>query len=529
MVIAEHFSIKVIGSFDIIDRNGVSVRPSGRKDCALIAMLAITRTHRQTRSWLQEKLWGDRSPAQGAASLRQSLTTLRGVLNNDVQAIYADRTWVWLDSEFFAFDHIATDAHGEILRGLDLREEGFNEWLRESRAEFSTFENKSSLAEKLAKPGQRWYFMPTDNGNCEHSATISDFVCSSLVESLSVVGLHPVINQRGDASTPPPRATDMVVRAQALRIGSEGALSVAVTNGFGSLQWQVRREVALTNWADVRTAQTEIMQLFQDYAIRTESHSLRGAHWSATANGCQALMGIVLPGSVPLREIVLCSEAAIAEHEKGVYHALLGFAHLLLYGERESLTYLDTEEVMKSFRTALNLSPANGIVQALAGHSYGFLLRDIERNEAMTREAVRLLPSSGVCWTFRATSLVYCGRYAEAVCAANNAVSLTQGTVAQPKAHSTELFARLMAGDTTGAIRAGEISLEAITFRPTIIDLMTAYALEKRTVEGREKLDMLMHREPDLSVELLKSPDYPIVTTPHRAAIVEAAHKLGLT
>ena len=91
------FSIKVRGAFDLFDRHGQSVRPAGRKDCALLAMLALTGTHRQTRTWLQEKLWGDRGPAQGAASLRQALTTLRAVLNGGAEVLRADRTWVWLD------------------------------------------------------------------------------------------------------------------------------------------------------------------------------------------------------------------------------------------------------------------------------------------------------------------------------------------------------------------------------------------------------------------------------------------------
>jgi len=124
-------------------------------------------------------------------------------------------------------------------------------------------------------------------------------------------------------------------------------------------------------------------------------------------------------------------------------------------------------------------------VQALVGHSYGFLMRDLDRNAAMTREGVRLLPGSGACWLYHAISLVYCGCYGEAVQAATRAVELCRGTMAQPIAQSTELFSRLMAGDTRGAIRAGEVSLDTIVFRPTIVDLMTAYAMEGRIEEGR--------------------------------------------
>ena len=86
-----------------------------------------------------------------------------------------------------------------------------------------------------------------------------------------------------------------------------------------------------------------------------------------------------------------------------------------------------------------------------------------------------------------------------------------------------------MAGDTDGAIRAGEASLDGIMFRPTVMDLMTAYARAGRLNEGRTKLDQLVRREPNLSLDLLKSQDYPIVNQVHRAAVVEAAARLGLS
>ncbi|WP_428926340.1 hypothetical protein [Marinibacterium sp. SX1] len=531
------FSIKVCGAFDLFDRHGQSVRPAGRKDCALLAMLALTGTHRQTRTWLQEKLWGDRGPAQGAASLRQALTTLRAVLNGGAEVLRADRTWVWLDPALCDFDHMAPGGQGggdEILRGLDLREEGFNDWLRQCRAEQAAQDGRWGAVGMPVQPDRRWYVDPpvfgTGDGlmGADGLAETCEMICDSLVEALSVIGLHAVVDRRAGTTAPPPRATDMVLRMRGLGFGDGRVLSLGVTDGFGALQWQVRREVARHGWAELRAVQMEMAQLLQDFAIRTEAASLKGDRWSAHANGCQALVGMLVPGSVSSREIAQCSEAAIAADEKGIYHALLGLSHLQMMGEREARAAIDADVIMQSFRTALQLSPGNGLVQALSGHAFGFFLHDLERNAEMTAEAVRLLPGSGVCWDFHAISLTYCGRYAEAVSAAGRAVALCRGTMAQPMAQSTELYARLMAGDTRGAIRAGEMASGVIDFRPTTMDLMTAYAREGRIREGRAKLRLLSSRDPDLSVDLLKSPDYPIVNLAHRTAVVEAAGQLGL-
>ncbi len=519
--------VKVVGAFDVIDSRKSSVRPSGRKECALVAILSLTRHHRQTRTWLQEKLWGERGPAQAAASLRQSLTTLRSLLNCNGEVICADRTWVWLDPNLIEFDHLLPGADGEILRGFDLREEGFNDWLRSTRAEFATRAAKTGSEDIAITLDRLWHIeAPVCRGEHSRVVSICDFLHESLVEALAVIGVNAAIGREPQALAP--RASDMIVRLRGLQFGTSCALSLSVTDGFGALKWQIRREVEQTRWPDIRAVQIELSEMFLDFVLRAEASALRGARWSAHAYGCQALLGVLVPGSIPLSEITRCSEAAIAADEKGVYHALLGFSRLLLFGERVMRTVPDADEVLQSFRAALRLSPGNGLVQALAGHSYGFLMRDLDRNAAMTAEAVRLLPGSGACWLFRAISLVYCGQYSEAVIAAKHAVSLCRGTQAQPLALSTELFARLMAGDTSGAIRAGKVSLDTIVFRPTIIDLMTAYAVEGRVSEGRAKLELLVAREPDLSVDMLRSTDYPIVNTAHRVLITEAAGRLGL-
>ena len=506
MIATKALSLKVIGAFDLIDQEGKSIRPTGRKDCAILAILALTRNHRQTRTWLQDKLWGDRGPAQGAASLRQSLTTIRAVLNTDGEVIQADRTWVWLNPEKIAFDHLDEGVSGELLRGLDLREEGFNDWLRETRANFESRNSRWGLIEMPAQPDRCWHLDVSKMHFEEPFMTeTGEIVLDSLAEALTVVGVHNVVDRRALPNPPEARATDIIVTARVASTDNECILSIRATDGFGSLKWQVRRQTDGRSWSSIISIQIELVHLFQDFVIRTEASSLKGARWSAHSNGCQALMGILAPGTVSIREIARCSEAAIAADERGIHHALLGFSQLLYFGERETLRDLDTDVVMQNFRTALKLSPENGLVQALAGHSYGFFLRDLERNAEMTKEAVRLLPSSGTCQIFRAISLTYNRRYQEAVEASCKAVSLCSGTLAQPMARSSELFARLMAGDNEGAIRAGEISLEVIVFRPTIVDLMTAYSRAGRLSDGRKKLRLLVNREPNLSTDLIRS------------------------
>lgn len=529
MIAPKPFSIKVVGAFDLSDRYGKSVRPTGRKDSAILAILALTRNHRQTRTWLQDKLWGDRGPAQGAASLRQALTTIRAILNADEEIIKADRTWVWLNAEKFEFDHLDGGSSGEILRGFDLREEGFNDWLRETRSAFESTKVRWGLNDTPEQSYRRWHLdIATVRLGDEELFEVGEVIVDSLAETLSVIGVHGTVDRRKTTEASALRATDLLVKTRLVRIETGCLLSIQVTDGLGTFRWHVRRHADGALRASLVNVQNELVQHFQDFVIRTEAGSLKGARWSAHSNGCQALMGMLLPGTVPLNELINCSESALAADEQGIYHALLGYARLLRYGERENFGALDADYVMQSFRTALQNSPGNALVQSFAGHSYGFVKKDLHRNAELTKEAVRIMPGNAICWTYYSISLIYVGRFKEAVSAANKSVFLSHGTMAQPMARVARQFALLMSGCIDEAIRVGEVSVDEITFRPSIMNLMTAYALAGRVEEGRSALRLLTERDPDLSVDLINSDEYPLINPIHRKMTARAVRQLGL-
>src|SRR5258708_13877155 len=74
--------IALIGAFRVLAPDGEDLTPRGRKARALLAILALTPTRRRSRAALQDKLWSDRGPEQGADSLRQTLTEIRWALGD---------------------------------------------------------------------------------------------------------------------------------------------------------------------------------------------------------------------------------------------------------------------------------------------------------------------------------------------------------------------------------------------------------------------------------------------------------------
>lgn len=71
--------IRLLGSFEARSREGMPMRPPGRRSIALVACLAL-RPEGWERDALAALLWHDRPPEQARASLRQELLRLRGSL-----------------------------------------------------------------------------------------------------------------------------------------------------------------------------------------------------------------------------------------------------------------------------------------------------------------------------------------------------------------------------------------------------------------------------------------------------------------
>ncbi len=133
-----------MGPFRLSDPNGGRIEIASKKGMALIAMVAMARDGERTRSWLQDKLWGQRRQQEGRGSLRRELSTLRRILNEGGEPILLcsrDRVGLALDRmDVDALSlgggdlHSASGVQPEFLEGLDIAgEEGFEEWLRDQR------------------------------------------------------------------------------------------------------------------------------------------------------------------------------------------------------------------------------------------------------------------------------------------------------------------------------------------------------------------------------------------------------------
>lgn len=129
--------MSVFGAFRLTAPDGRDATPSGKRAKALLAMLALAPGGRRTRSWLQDRLWSERDPAKGRASLRQELSALRHHLGRyGLEIISTPGDDVVLDLDALRIDAFVSTPpeHLDLLEGMDLPDPEFETWLSEERA-----------------------------------------------------------------------------------------------------------------------------------------------------------------------------------------------------------------------------------------------------------------------------------------------------------------------------------------------------------------------------------------------------------
>jgi DNA-binding SARP family transcriptional activator len=123
-----------------------------RKAQALLAYLAVRPEEKYTRNRLAAMFWAGAGKEQARQSLRQSLSTLRSAVARfhprilRVEADWVTLDWSSMDVDVAEFERLAARGAprdleqaaalyaGDLLDGLDVSEEPFDEWLRSERA-----------------------------------------------------------------------------------------------------------------------------------------------------------------------------------------------------------------------------------------------------------------------------------------------------------------------------------------------------------------------------------------------------------
>ncbi len=198
--------IDLVGPFRVLSATGEDLSPRGRKACGLLALLAVSPERRRSRAWLQDKLWSDRPPKQGGASLRQALSEIRRAFGPQRDCLRSDRRIVALDPERLHVDLDGADLAAlstlseqpVLLEDIDIGDAEFESWVRNQRLGFefrlANIKAKNLAAEAepsaMARPsvslsGQPWLrLLPPVFDSGDGGAFLSQFVGDRITQGL---------------------------------------------------------------------------------------------------------------------------------------------------------------------------------------------------------------------------------------------------------------------------------------------------------------------------------------------------------
>ncbi|TGN62223.1 SARP family transcriptional regulator, partial [Paracoccus liaowanqingii] len=128
------FRLRLMGPVGLTSALGQDVTPRSRKARGMLALLGTAPGLRMARARLQDLLWSQSPPAQGSASLRQTLHDLRHALD---AALIGGDGWAGLDPAAVTVDlRPAPGLAGqpaEFAEGLEIDDPEFEDWLRDMR------------------------------------------------------------------------------------------------------------------------------------------------------------------------------------------------------------------------------------------------------------------------------------------------------------------------------------------------------------------------------------------------------------
>ena len=530
---AENLQFRLIGRFRVLASDGKDLTPRASKACALLAILSLSHNHARSRAQLQDKLWSDRQPAQGAQSLRQALSDIRrsfgpylGILQSERGMLALDPARIDLDIaqplESLLNDHGLGEAP-TLLDNLDsIYDPEFQDWLREQRAAFA----ERMRRDRSIRPE------PSNNATSD--------IGKANTPSQSPVPVTVAINATSSNETHILLARDIadtIVRnieeQNAVEVrntlpASPGiAVNVALerfeTNFLVATRLiEVERDVVL--WSSTQTISpddipltfSEKVRILVNRAVEVAISKFADLHSDSDMldefiSNVRATQSIFQLREEALEKADEILSQAIECHPRGLYFAKRAYIRACLVSEASRPRDETVCEEAEAFAAAaLEREPFNSSVLALVSHVYSLLLRRHFAAHDIAKQAVEYNAANPLAYAYLGRAKAYLGD-------SNAAYNLTKYACKiagpAPYVHMIQVLSATTAtltGRYDEAIHLFETA-EATRpgFRPPLRSLAPLYLATNRRENARRVIERMRRYEPDFSLERLKDSSYP--------------------
>lgn len=535
MGVSDLYCISIYGPFEI-SRSGRSFKLSHDKEKALVAVLCLSPKLKRSRRWMAALLWGELSEDRAAANLRQAIWRIKSAFESSRPLISADRDSVWINEENISEILPAASKDQDLLEGLCVDEEAFEDWLRENRSrqtgkplQFSTHSWLHS-SEMLTLQHLPLVAVFPCEAISEIEYKCSNLACDLVIKTLleqkcvDVYDLRHGIPEKFNSSMSSP-SFGLYHRATVLN----GSVSLVFT-----MKNLVSGQVLWTRWIDdlvwARPNFAEVFSRGKVTELANAVHDQVYYHSKSTqASGMFTAVQHVLSHRKSGQALAKpwLTEAA---HESGVARAWLTYTFAVAHAERHGgLDQSSLEELKFHCLKAHEVEPENPIVRAIIGHINAFVFRDFEEAEAHHSIARKIGWNHPVVWTLSAMHANYTDRPELAYQFSTHA--LNQSTFSPnrfyfegPYSISCSLTGRhkeaILVGNSILAKKPG--------FLAVMRHLVASQVHSGQLSEARANISEIREKDPQFAKKAITASDYPLPSSKSVDLINSAFEIAGL-
>ncbi len=535
--------IRLLGPMRITASSGEDVTPAGKRAQAIIAMVALSENGERSRAWLQARLWSNRPASQGSASLRQELTKIRKIIGPAHFCTELDRvalSRVRIDALDLRRSGALASAFGsaeppDLLEGLEIADEAFEEWLRLERANWREQIDQSALHAHTPAPAQAAIpAVPAELGleglptigvlpcvvkssNPEISA-LGELTCDLISKMLLENGTLAVFDFR-DLSSPhapelaaapqPNQGPDLLASVRLSEIAGMLEIAIGVRKvENGRLIWTQSYAAELSEWqlftgTHVAGLVNQAIDAIEGWLLRNMPDARHSA--SRLVLGAAHRLFCTRPSDLETAERNLLE--AYDLDPGALPLAWLAMLEAVREGERMGGDPIERRERVRDLTTrALELDRGNSLTLSLLGHANAYVLRDLEVADELTAEAIRINPYRATSWDALAMLRIYSGELEKGYQAALHGRALGRHSPYAFWYNASCGISATLLGRHEEAVRFGKLVLrQRADFRPALTHLFASQAALGDVPAARDTLDKLQAIDGQPAPDLLEN------------------------
>lgn len=556
----------LLGPFGLRRGQSENCAPRIKKAQALLALLALAPRRERTRVWLRDKLWSQSDEDKSSTSLRQLIFELRkdlgglsdSILRVDRNSIALRENALWIDYWVVQDDPtqlavLGIEPETELLEGIDIRDEEFEEWLLferqlwqdKSAALFEQQKNTPKpnvgsrsvhvpVAPYNPEPRSSLGILPNIQQGCDASTMhLADRLLEGIAQNLSE--LQPVdIYDLRDAETPSDRflgayETEYYIRVRTLQVHKSLTLTFFLYSAAHmALEWSQSIQVSVDELHDpdaniISGFVSQNVDRLAKFILRSRQRDAQQPPGPMLAGYTALNMMFRLDrNSLSNTEAIL--DLMIDRYPDTLYTSLQAYAASFKVGENlGTLDEFSAKETSRLARKALDDNPFNAISLACLGHTMGYVFRDHERAGDLLEKALNLNRNQAFVWDHYALHKLYIGDYAAAHQAAKRAVYLGGFSPISYSYDTTLAMTSTMVGDSRQAIVAARNALgKQPRFNAAKRYLLVNLGLEGRKEEAQDVYKSLLLSDPQFADHEVQKERFRITQKEKETALIEA-------